>query len=103
MTGNSRVAVAGTNDGYIARRDSNWSLPAFSMILGCVLSVLVCAFVNAKDQLDEKATYIRHAIEHDGNVERGKQLFRTHGKLLCTDCHNISGFEKSGPNLDGVA
>jgi putative heme-binding domain-containing protein len=30
-------------------------------------------------------------------------LFRTDKKLLCANCHRITGAEKSGPNLDGIA
>jgi putative heme-binding domain-containing protein len=57
----------------------------------------------ADEQNDQRQSYLRYAMEHDGNAERGAQLFRSHAKLVCADCHNITGLEKSGPNLEGVA
>lgn len=52
---------------------------------------------------DQRPAYLRYALENDGNPTRGEQLYRNHAQLQCTNCHNISGMEKSGPNLEGVA
>ena len=33
----------------------------------------------------------------------GEQLFLNEKKLACANCHHITGIEKNGPNLDGIA
>ncbi len=69
-----------------------------------LLVTLLCARrVSAQETVDRRPDYLRHALEHDGDAAAGKLLFRNHAKLLCTDCHDIAGKEKSGPDLDGIA
>lgn len=48
------------------------------------------------------AEYERFALEHAGDATAGEKLFRTHDGLRCTKCHNVTGLEKCGPNLDGA-
>lgn len=79
-----------------------------------ILSMLLCAILPAPGAgapdtpgVDEKlpepmAEYARYALKHHGDVAAGEKLFRTHSDLKCTNCHNVTGMEKSGPNLDGV-
>lgn len=50
-----------------------------------------------------REAYRRYALEHPGDPEAGQALFRSDQKLVCTNCHVITGIEKSGPNLDGIA
>lgn len=59
--------------------------------------------IDAQETTDPRAEYLRFAMEHDGDPENGELLYKTHKLLQCTNCHNIVGMEKSGPNLDGVA
>ncbi len=47
-------------------------------------------------------SYRSYALTHVGDVAAGKKLFEADAKLVCTDCHRITGQEKSGPNLDGI-
>ena len=51
----------------------------------------------------DRDVYLQFAMEHDGDPDRGEQLYKTHKQLQCTNCHNVIGMEKSGPNLDGIA
>ena len=52
--------------------------------------------------VEQQQAYLRYAMNHDGDATRGEQVFLKHSKLLCTNCHNVTGKEKSGPNLEGV-
>jgi putative heme-binding domain-containing protein len=65
--------------------------------------LLVTDIAAIQDEQENRAHYFRYAIEHDGDAENGTQLFQNHAKLLCADCHNVTGLEKSGPNLEGIA
>lgn len=75
-------------------------LPAFLFGCGCAPMAVASEEEKAEDQ---RPIYLRYAMEHEGDVARGEQLFRDHPQLQCTHCHNISGMEKSGPNLEGIA
>jgi putative heme-binding domain-containing protein len=55
---------------------------------------------DSAPQLDQ---YRQFAIEHSGDATAGEQLYRKETKLACANCHNITGAEKNGPNLDGIA
>ena len=60
-------------------------------------------FAGAAEPLGQIDTYRQFALEHSGSAKAGEQLFLTEKKLACTNCHRITGAEKSGPNLDGIA
>ena len=59
------------------------------------------AVVGADDILRQK--FLRYALENSGDAERGKVMFNHPEKALCSKCHLLTGMEKSGPNLDGIA
>ena len=59
------------------------------------------AVVGADDTL--RQDFLRYAMENAGDAERGKVLFNHPEKALCSKCHLLTGMEKSGPNLDGIA
>ncbi|HIK93232.1 MAG TPA: c-type cytochrome [Planctomycetes bacterium] len=67
-----------------------------------VAAVVLCQTVCAQKGDPQQQAYFRYAMKNDGDVTRGEQLFLTHRKLLCTNCHNVTGKEKSGPNLEGI-
>lgn len=49
--------------------------------------------------------YIEHAMQHDGDAERGKALFQDVKGLACAKCHAVGGDAKSvlaGPDLAGI-
>src|SRR6185369_8573471 len=58
---------------------------------------------SAPPSADQVDAYRQFALAHPGDAKAGEQLFRTDKKLLCATCHNITGVEKNGPNLDGIA
>ena len=60
--------------------------------------------VLAQEPLErsELAAYRGFARTHKGDAAAGKILFEQNEKLSCTDCHRVTGMEKSGPNLDGI-
>jgi len=58
---------------------------------------------NDRSQSDVRQQYLDEAGEHVGDAERGQALFRDSKKATCGSCHLLTGMEKSGPNLDGVA
>src|SRR5262245_34303879 len=77
-------------------------------ILRFVLTVFFIAFsgrlVGADEPSSEKIdTYRQFALEHPGSAKSGEQLFLKEKKLACANCHRITGAEKNGPNLDGIA
>lgn len=75
-----------------------------SYLLLIVLSnLLVAISFGAPPIGDPRVAYRQFALEHDGDVERGKQLFNNQVKCQCSNCHNLTGMEKSGPNLEGIA
>lgn len=51
---------------------------------------------------EQSEAYRTYAMQHDGDPAAGKLLFESDKKLVCTNCHQITGLEKSGPNLEGV-
>jgi putative heme-binding domain-containing protein len=69
-------------------------------VLGAGVALPIVAAAQPADQL---GTYRRFALEHPGDAKAGEQLFLTDKKLVCASCHRITGAEKSGPNLDGIA
>ena len=82
---------------------------AAALFVSALLCVLVSTRTGARDTTDSgeeladaKAKYARYALENRGDPSAGEKLFRTHRSLQCTNCHNVTGKEKSGPNLDGV-
>lgn len=64
---------------------------------------LVCQFIAAAEPPVQIEAYRQYALDHPGSAKIGEQLFLTEKNLACASCHNITGAEKSGPNLDGVA
>ena len=52
---------------------------------------------------DRRETFRRYALDHPGSAPAGMRLFKNDPKLVCTNCHRITGQEMSGPNLDGIA
>jgi putative heme-binding domain-containing protein len=44
-----------------------------------------------------------YALEHPGNPLRGAELFNDENRTQCANCHRVTGMEKSGPNLEGIA
>lgn len=79
-------------------------LVVFVLVLG--LSPLLSFAQDLQDgsrNHEVRQKYLNYAAEHAGNAERGKTLFNDSKKTACSKCHLISGMEKSGPNLDGIA
>ena len=73
--------------------------PVFVILL---LSFRV-AFGQPNDDLSlQNAEYRDYALAHLGDRESGKELFSS-PKCACANCHQLTGKEKSGPNLDGIA
>lgn len=84
------------------------SLRTISFFLTLVIAVLgqvQChaddAVVGAEDSL--RLEFLRFSMENAGVAERGKVLFNHPEKAMCSKCHFLTGMEKSGPNLDGIA
>jgi putative heme-binding domain-containing protein len=50
-----------------------------------------------------RASYRDYGLAHPGDAQAGEKLFRDHANLACANCHAVTGEEKSGPNLDGIA
>ncbi len=75
------------------------------ILVACVSSVIWFAgqVGGAEAPNSQIDTYRQFAIEHAGNATAGEQLYLKEKKLACVNCHNITGAEKSGPNLDGIA
>jgi len=75
----------------------------------CVLATMFVACWCARPMLSTAQpvaaieTYREFALQNPGDAKLGEQLFRTEKKLACATCHRITGAEKSGPNLDGIA
>lgn len=63
-------------------------------------TVLAAAILPAAET--QRAAYQKFASENEGNAIRGEQVFLNNAKLVCTNCHNVTGMEKSGPNLEGI-
>lgn len=47
--------------------------------------------------------YRQYALSHAGDAARGEKLFTSHQQLACANCHSLTGLEKAGPFLDGIA
>jgi putative heme-binding domain-containing protein len=73
---------------------------------GAIMSLgawsITAAAALAQAPASEADAYQQFALNHAGNASAGQILFERHDKLLCTNCHRITGLEKSGPNLDGI-
>jgi len=67
------------------------------------LVCVACQFTMAAEPPAQIDAYRQFALEHPGSARIGEQLFLTENNLACATCHNITGAEKNGPNLDGVA
>lgn len=73
-------------------------VPGFAVLL------LTCRHADAvENDQEQRYAYLQYAMENEGDANRGEQLFLHHRKLVCTNCHNITGKEKSGPNLEGIS
>ena len=73
--------------------------------LSIVIATLVCVFssnVAFADHTDKQEAYREFALSHGGDSVAGAALFLKNRKAMCSDCHRITGMEKSGPNLDGI-
>ena len=66
--------------------------------------LLIAAPLWAQETADVELErdYAQHAMAVDGDPLRGRQLFETNAKAQCSNCHRVTGMEKSGPNLDGI-
>jgi len=58
---------------------------------------------GAADLTQALDTYRQFALDHPGDAKLGEELFLKDKKLVCANCHRITGAEKAGPNLDGIA
>jgi putative heme-binding domain-containing protein len=67
------------------------------------MSSFTDSWARASDSPELIETYRAFALKSSGNAKAGEQLFRSEKKLACENCHRITGAEKSGPNLDGIA
>ena len=94
----------------LSRRPAETAPFAAALLVNALLCVLMSTRgTAARDETDpgeglaaSPAKYARYALGHRGDASAGEKLFRTHRSLQCTNCHNVIGMEKSGPNLDGV-
>lgn len=75
--------------------------PAFTTPV-LVALLAVSAFSADSPDPERVRSFRRYALESTGDASRGKELFLTNSRLVCTNCHNITGKEKSGPNLEGI-
>lgn len=72
-----------------------------TVLMNCLVFVvaLTAHAESPNGKLDE---YRNFALRGTGSAADGQRLFEQSEKLSCTDCHRITGMEKSGPNLDGI-
>lgn len=57
----------------------------------------------APDQAPSLEDYRKHALTHQGDAARGKQLFNDEQKLGCSKCHSLDGSAgKAGPDLSAA-
>ncbi len=70
----------------------------------CFLFSTALCFAEAdrSETTAQNNIYRDFALANDGNADAGKELFNS-SKCLCSNCHRISGLERSGPNLGGIA
>jgi putative heme-binding domain-containing protein len=72
--------------------------------VSAVLLTLTAVQLRAAEPLPAaRDAYRKYATENTGDTEAGERLFRDNQKLACTNCHRVTGVERSGPNLAGVA
>ncbi len=64
------------------------------------LCLLAPLFLFGDERSDRLQAY---AMANDGDAVRGKAIYADVQRFQCTNCHNITGMEKCGPNLDGIA
>jgi putative heme-binding domain-containing protein len=75
-----------------------------SLLLGIsVATVLSVPIARAQEPAQQIDVYRKFALDHFGDAKVGEQLYQKEKKLVCVNCHNITGAEKAGPNLDGIA
>ena len=85
-----------------------WPLPKSGRVGSTSRIVLLCLLLTqsatAWEQPDKDmlAAFRDFSNQHKGDAAAGKELFEKNPKVLCADCHRVTGMEKSGPNLDGV-
>ncbi len=79
--------------------------PTITIAFVVLLSVSVCRGqdIAIDAEADTRQAYLNYTIDHAGDSDRGKKLFNDAKKSLCSNCHLVTGMEKSGPNLDGIA
>lgn len=70
---------------------------------GLLLLLATGLHLQAADPLGSPEAYRDYALQHTGDAQAGRRLFERDKRLACTACHRITGAEKSGPNLDGIA
>lgn len=78
----------------------------FNRFVFLFLALANALFVPTQSYGDDDALrqeFVRYALENEGDAERGKALFNHPQKAMCSKCHLLTGMEKSGPNLDGIA
>lgn len=84
--------------GHIAR-----TYVAFVGIAGLIPHTYARAQELSSQQQAKQTEYTEFALAGHGDVQRGQTLFNETRQIACVNCHAISGIEKSGPNLDGIA
>ena len=72
--------------------------------MGAAHSLLGEELLDAEAPVDAKQLelYRQFAMTHAGDAKAGQIVFEQNKNAQCTNCHRISGMEKSGPNLDGI-
>ena len=77
-------------------------LPAI-VFIGSLLAPFTSADIGEAEPFEQIETYRQFAMDHPGDATLGERLFASNKQLVCENCHRITGAEKSGPNLDGIA
>ncbi len=76
-------------------------------IIAAILAIACQASTGAADVTPEQAakrsSYAEFARTAASDPGRGEALFNNAQRTACANCHSITGIEKSGPNLDGIA
>jgi len=80
---------------------------SYRLMIGLVLifcpSAVMGEAADVAGGADMKSRYTAYALGHDGDAAAGGKLFLDKKRLACVNCHAITGLEKSGPSLDGIA
>jgi len=77
---------------------------AYLLLAGLFVALsLRCPNIRTAEPTDQVESYRSFAIENPGSAKSGAKLYASEKKLACENCHRITGAEKSGPNLDGIA